>query len=91
MDSDPKDILEHIGDKEYFKKLIRDADKPPSNAEANQTLTATLVYLAENIRRSGEASEQHAKSLKRATWMLFWATAALVAVAALQVFSAVKG
>ena len=84
MKADPREILEKSGDQEYLKAIIANSEKAPSQADANQIRIATLIYLAENIRRSGEASEQHARSLKFATWMLFGATCALVVVAFLQ-------
>ncbi len=82
--ADPSEILEKFGDQMYLKAIIANSEKAPQQADANQIRIAVLMYLAENIRRSGKASEQHAGSLKLATWMLFGATCALVIVAVLQ-------
>lgn len=81
MKADPKEILDRFGDTSYLKDMIRDARLPPSAAEANETLVASLIYLAENIRRQGESARLHARGLKWATWALVLATLVLAVLA----------
>jgi len=89
MAVDARQILDNIGNKEYLKALISDAEKPPSDARANQILIATMIYLAESLRASGEASEKHAKQLTSATRWLAIATIILAAAAIAQLCVAI--
>jgi hypothetical protein len=87
MRADPKEMLDRFGDKSYLKDIICDARRPPSTAEANETLVASLIYLAENIRREGESARLHARGLKWATWALVFATLVLGGLALVQLLT----
>ena len=81
---DPQEIFDKFGDIEYLKMLIVDAYDAPSTAGAHQIRVASMLYLAENLRRNGVASQEHASRLTFATWALVAATVMLAVVALLQ-------
>ena len=74
---DPQEIFKRFGEEKFLTGLIGDALKPPSTKEANQILIASMLYLAENLRRNGNASQKHASRLTFATWALVGATVVL--------------
>ena len=81
---DPQEIFDKFGNIKYFKMLIADARLEPSNADANQIRVACMLYLAENLRRNGVASQKHASRLTFVTWALVAATVMLAIAALLQ-------
>ena len=82
--ADPTEIFDKFGDLSYQKQLIAKAHLPPSDANANQILIASLLYFAENMRRNGVASQKHARSLTVATRALVVATLVLALAAILR-------